>query len=225
MIGIPKTAFAPWTGADCVAIARFEEWNLAYTADGEIAQTRSSRRPRARSSRPPSRAGFLVDAVRFAPLDPDDGHAGGLPERRDAHDGALHGRSADARASGPATHPLPTPRVSPDVLGGREPFVNATAARRDALARLGRARVERLDRRAPRAPRPGHADARQRSAPVAQRAVGLLDGADRRARSVGRRGHERRPRTSRGRRSRASRGSSSGSTRTSPGARRRPTTT
>ena len=103
----------------------------------------------------------------------------GLPGRPDAHDGALC-RSPRPVTPGPSADPACSPRPSA--------FVERR--RRDArpLGTLGVPRLERLDRR-PVAHRDGPRDARQRSAPVAQRAVGVLDRADRRARS-GRAGHE-----------------------------------
>ena len=136
MIGISKTAFGPWTGADCVAIARFEEWNLAYTADGEIGDTQFAQAARTQFAST-SRAGFLVDTVRFAPLDPTLAMPGGFPNDPTHTMGLFTGGARTPVRAAPRPHPLPTPRVSPDVLADANGFVKATAARRNALAKLG----------------------------------------------------------------------------------------
>jgi penicillin amidase len=124
MIGISKSAFTPWTGADVVAIARFEEWNLAYTGDAEIAQTDFAQAAREQFAST-SRAGFLVDVVRFAPLDPTLA-MDGFPNDPTHTMGLL-----------PRPTRVPTPKVRPDVLAAAQPFVRAVASTRDALARLG----------------------------------------------------------------------------------------
>lgn len=137
MIGISKSAFTPWTGADVVAIARFEEWNLAYTGDAEIAQTQFVQAAQ-QTFAATSRAGFLVDAVRFAPLDPTTS-MDGFPNDP-AHTMSLVLGAPPAQPSRQPRHPrhpLPRPRVSPGALAAAQPFVRAVAARRDALARLG----------------------------------------------------------------------------------------
>jgi penicillin amidase len=138
MIGISKTAFTPWTGADVVSIARFEEWNLAYTGDSEIAQTQFVQAARQKFAST-NRAGFLVDAVRFAPLDPtlamdgfpnDPTHTMGLFPKPAPVPGSHAVRSV-------GRGPLPGPTVRPEVLASAQPFVKAVASTRDALARLG----------------------------------------------------------------------------------------
>ena len=131
MIGISKSAFAPWTGADCVAIARFEEWNLAYTADDEIGRTRFAQAARTTFASTP-RAGFLVDTMRFAPIDPTLALPGGFPDDP-THTLALF----PAPAAHPARPVARTPVVPSGVLSAADGFVKATAARRDALAKLG----------------------------------------------------------------------------------------
>ncbi|HEY1690824.1 MAG TPA: penicillin acylase family protein [Polyangiaceae bacterium] len=146
MIGIGQSAFEPWTGADCVAIARFEEWNLAYTADDEIALTQFADSARTAFPSSSSRAGFLVDTIRFAPLDPTLSMPGGFPDDT-SHTMSLPitlgpGGVAGARALGapratPPGRSLRTPSVSPAVLDAAGGFVTATRARRDAMARLG----------------------------------------------------------------------------------------
>ncbi|HEY8087357.1 MAG TPA: penicillin acylase family protein, partial [Polyangiaceae bacterium] len=133
MIGISKTAFTPWTGADCVTIARFEEWNLAYTADAEIAQTAYVQAARAKFAST-GRAGFLVDTVRFAPLDPTTSMENGFPNDT-GHTQSLWQPAGPARSTRPApVRPVP---VAAELLASAQPFVRATAAARDRLARLG----------------------------------------------------------------------------------------
>ncbi|HEY5240588.1 MAG TPA: penicillin acylase family protein, partial [Polyangiaceae bacterium] len=134
MIGISPSAFVPWTGADCVAVARFEEWNLAYTADDEIADTAFAQAARTTFAST-SRAGFLVDTMRFAPIDPTLAMPGGFPDDP-AHTLALFPRSP--RSPAHPSHPSArTPLVPTGVLSAASGFVKATAARRDALAKLG----------------------------------------------------------------------------------------
>jgi penicillin amidase len=133
MIGISKSAFTPWTGADVVAIARFEEWNLAYTADVEIAQTQFVQAAQHQFAAT-SRAGFLVDAVRFAPLDPTTA-IDGFPNDP-SHTMSLTLGPA-FRSPRPAQHPVPTPRAHAGALAAAQPFAQAVAARRDAIGRLG----------------------------------------------------------------------------------------
>jgi penicillin amidase len=75
MLGFPRTAFAPWTGADVLAVARLQAWNLAYEGPSDIDNSAfvAAAAPvfAATSSDPlaQKRAGFLADVVRFAPLD------------------------------------------------------------------------------------------------------------------------------------------------------------
>jgi penicillin amidase len=141
MIGISKSAFTPWTGADVVAIARFEEWNLAYTGDAEIAQTAYVQAARATFATG-SRAGFLVDTLRFAPLDPtlamdgfpnDPAHTMGLPFGGGGPRVARDGRGAH----GGVGARLASPRVEARSLAAAQPFAAAIATTRNALARLG----------------------------------------------------------------------------------------
>jgi len=73
MVGLSQNAFVPWTAADVVAVARFQAFNLAYTADSEIALTDAFEAARtkmnAQSPDPnlAKRAGILNDVVRFDP--------------------------------------------------------------------------------------------------------------------------------------------------------------
>ena len=67
MLGIMPDAFAPWTAADVLAVARLQAFNLGYQADEEIAQSDFVDAARTKMTGP--RAGLLVDMVRFAPLE------------------------------------------------------------------------------------------------------------------------------------------------------------
>jgi penicillin amidase len=76
MIGLPKTMFAPFTGADVLAVARLQASNLSYDVDEEIGDTeylekaRATFRAGAADPDHARRAGFLLDTWRFAPNDP-----------------------------------------------------------------------------------------------------------------------------------------------------------
>jgi len=75
MVLVPRTALAPWTGADVLAVVRFQAMNLSYDADEEIDRSAFVDAVRAKfnsSAVDPlaqKRAGFLNDMVRFSPLD------------------------------------------------------------------------------------------------------------------------------------------------------------
>jgi len=76
VIGISHAAFGPWEGWEPLAIGRLQSQQLAYSGDDEIAQTefvekaRAAFDPQSMDPLVAKRAGFLVDFVRFAPLDP-----------------------------------------------------------------------------------------------------------------------------------------------------------
>jgi penicillin amidase len=76
MLGLPKSTFAPWTGADVLAVARLQASNLSYDVDEEVGDTEyiDKARQTFRADSPDAdlarRAGFLVDTWRFAPNDP-----------------------------------------------------------------------------------------------------------------------------------------------------------
>ncbi len=73
MVGFSQSAFAPWTAADVVAVARFQAFNLSYDADYEMALTEGVEATRAKmnaTSQDPNlakRANMLVDVLRFEP--------------------------------------------------------------------------------------------------------------------------------------------------------------
>ena len=80
MIGLPQTAFQPWTAEDVLAVARFQAFNLGYQADEELALTEmvvaaqkafgapKQGEPDTRSDAAKKREGYLYDVVRFKPL-------------------------------------------------------------------------------------------------------------------------------------------------------------
>ena len=127
MIGISHGAFTPWTGADSLAIGRLESYELAYSADGEIAATSFVQAARTKFAGT-KRAGINADLLRFAPLDPTTA-MDGFP------DDTTH--SMLRFASGASAGPLPTPRVSESVLAAAVPFVHAADAVRNVLGTMG----------------------------------------------------------------------------------------
>ncbi len=68
MIGWPQSAFQPWTAEDVLAVGRLQALNLGYQGDEDIEM--SAFVEAARTKMTNERAGFLVDAIRFAPIDP-----------------------------------------------------------------------------------------------------------------------------------------------------------
>jgi penicillin amidase len=128
MIGISHSAFTPWTGADSLAVGRLESYELAYTGDSEIAQTAFVQAARTQFPAGDKRAGINVDLLHFAPLDPTLA-MNGFPD--DTTHTMVH--PAPSKRSGP----LPTPKVSGDVLARAQPYVHASQAVRDVLGRLG----------------------------------------------------------------------------------------
>ncbi len=76
VIGLSQNAFTAWEGWEPLAIGRLQSQQLSYSADDEIAQTAFVERSRltfntaATDADLVKRAGFLIDFVRFAPLDP-----------------------------------------------------------------------------------------------------------------------------------------------------------
>lgn len=76
VIGLSQAAFTTWEAWEPLAIGRLQSQQLSYSADDEIAMTAFIEKSRltfnATAIDPAlaKRAGFLVDTVRFAPLDP-----------------------------------------------------------------------------------------------------------------------------------------------------------
>ena len=131
MVGISKAAFTPWTGADSLAIGRLESWELAYTADSEIAQTQFAQAATTQFAGT-ARAGFNVDVLHFAPLDPTLAMDGFPDDPK--HVDAPH---TPYTPRAPRLHPLTVPQVQPEVLASARPFVDAVASMRRLLGRYG----------------------------------------------------------------------------------------
>jgi penicillin amidase len=76
MVGLPVSLLGPWTGADCLAIARYQSFDLSYDIEDEIqvtAYTQAAQKTFSSTATNPDdqkRAGFLVDTLRFDRPDP-----------------------------------------------------------------------------------------------------------------------------------------------------------
>ena len=110
MLGLMPDAFAPWTAIDVLAVGRLQAFNLGYQADEEIAQSEFV--DSARTKMTGARAGFLVDAVRFAPIEasspltgfPNDvqltmGSRGNVKAKANANASANANANASAKAN------------------------------------------------------------------------------------------------------------------------------
>ncbi len=130
MFGLKKTAFAPWTGTDVLAVARFQAFNLGYQADDEISFTqlveasRTKFAPGAVDPNLAKRAGFLNDVARFAPIDPTLA-MDGFPNDPGKTGMPVHGASPAAKVR--------TPRVSEGTLAAAKPFTDALKTIRHLL--------------------------------------------------------------------------------------------
>ena len=133
MVGISKSAFEPWTGVDALAIGRLQSQRLAYTADTEIAESDFVGKARdlftstAADPLVAKRAGFLVDVVRFAPIDPTLA-LDGLPND------TTHTQSAHADPRGQAAMPH-VARVEQALFDGAKAW---REAQRHALSMFGK---------------------------------------------------------------------------------------
>lgn len=139
MIGLSQTAFVPWTAVDVVSVARFQAFNLAYTADFEIAMTEAVEAARTKmsaTSQDPKlakRAGILVDLVRFDP----NAHARPLeafPNDTTSTMGSAGNGSGSAGALGAIAATKPPPlrafRASQELLTSARGFREAVKAAR-----------------------------------------------------------------------------------------------
>jgi penicillin amidase len=127
MVLLPPDAFAPWTGADILAVGRLQSFNLGYQGDDEIAFTETVTAARAKlgaGATDPAlqkRGGLLVDLVRFAPIDPTT-VMDGFP-----NDTNLNQMPIPFARVGPSK--VTTPNVVPEALA-------ATRAFRDAIGKV-----------------------------------------------------------------------------------------
>jgi penicillin G amidase len=132
MFGLKPAAFAPWTGADVLAVGRFQSFNLGYQGDDEIGFTQLVEATRAKfaaASADPNlakRAGFLNDVLRFAPIDPTTVLLG-LPNDT-THTGSARAPGAKAPAA-----KVQSPRVSSDSLAATKGFTDAIKAVRHLI--------------------------------------------------------------------------------------------
>jgi penicillin amidase len=120
MVFLPVSVFAPWTGADVLAVGRLQSFNLGYQGDDEIAFTETVTAARAKlgaGATDPAlqkRGGLMLDLFRFAPIDPTL---------------AMDGFPNDTNHN---QMPLPfaavkpaTPRVAPEALAATRGFRDA----------------------------------------------------------------------------------------------------
>jgi penicillin G amidase len=132
MFGLRPTAFAPWTGADVLAVGRFQSFNLGYQADDEISFTQlveGSRAKFAAGAVDPNlakRVGFLNDVLRFAPIDATLA-MDALPNDT-THTGSPRAPGAKAPAA-----KVQTPRVSAESLAATKGFTDAIKTLRHLL--------------------------------------------------------------------------------------------
>jgi penicillin amidase len=131
MFGVPSEAFAPWTAADVLAVGRLQAFNLGYQADEEIAQSDFALAARMKMTGP--RAGFLVDAVRFAPIESVTPLAGfpndvqGTMSKRDEH-AATATANANAKPK-----PVADAKERHDALVAARAFAHAVESARKVL--------------------------------------------------------------------------------------------
>jgi penicillin amidase len=146
MIGLSQQAFQPWTAVDVLAVARYQALNLAYTADDEIALTkvveaaRAKLTPGAADPALAKRAGFLVDTVKFAPIEPAT-PLDGFPN--DVSNTMSNKTSTATAAPTSSGAPAATPKVrafraSPAALAATDAFRAAITA---ARGRIGGAKI------------------------------------------------------------------------------------
>ncbi len=141
MFGLKPSAFQPWTGADVLAVGRFQSFNLGYQGDEEIAFTQlveASRTKFAAGAADPNlakRAGFLNDVLRFAPIDPTLA-MDGLPNDTTHTGSPRASRSTPSRATAPAAK-VQTPRVSAESLAATKGFTDAINTVRQVLGERG----------------------------------------------------------------------------------------
>jgi penicillin G amidase len=124
MIGFPQSGFQPWTAVDVLAVGRFQALNLSYDGEGEIAMSDFVEAARAKML--DKRAGFLVDAVKFAPVDlakPLDG----FPNDAQKTLSLKTPKTTSARG------PVIPHRVNRDALIAARAFSNAMSAARRVI--------------------------------------------------------------------------------------------
>lgn len=128
MLGFPQAGFQPWTAADVLAVGRLQALNLGYQGDEDIEM--SAFVDAARTKMTGTRAGFLVDAVKFAPIDP------ATPLSAFPNDAQLTMGSPRPPAAS-AARPLAPHRVDRDALVAARAFAHGVAAARRVVGDKG----------------------------------------------------------------------------------------
>ena len=76
MVGFSAEFLTPWTGADSLAIARYQSQNLSFDADSDVSRqnfldaAKKAFDPASADAKLKARAGLFHDLLRFQPLDP-----------------------------------------------------------------------------------------------------------------------------------------------------------
>ena len=76
MVGLSAQYLTPWTGADSLAIARYQSQNLSFDADSDVSRqefldaAKKAFDPASADAKLKARAGLFHDLLRFQPLDP-----------------------------------------------------------------------------------------------------------------------------------------------------------
>ena len=137
MFGLRKTAFAPWTGADVLAVGRFQSFNLGYQADDEISFTELVEASRAKFNTAAvdpglaKRTGFLNDVLRFAPIDPTLALENGFPNDPGHTNAPVAGAGKTATAAAAAK--VKSPRVSTEALVATKAWSDAIKSLRHIM--------------------------------------------------------------------------------------------
>ncbi len=146
LFGIPMSAFTDWTGADSLAIARFQTYELSYDADGDIGNQSffdAARNIFTATDADPAiakRAGLERDLFRFAPADPTVTTTGGYPSASMSahaapqHAAPVHAEPAAANAHARAGH---GPGAGHDLLGTTKGYQAAMKVMRRMFTRAG----------------------------------------------------------------------------------------
>lgn len=141
---MPPEAFTDWSPVDSLAMARLQTWSLSYDADDDIGRSETVEKVRAvfdPSASDPAlkaRAGILIDAFRFDPLDPATPLVGfkddPLPKDllRGPGPSASRGLAAPSVLAKKVAFEKPlAPALSPGLAAAAAPFVRSVRRVRD----------------------------------------------------------------------------------------------
>lgn len=141
---MPPEAFTDWSPVDSLAMARLQTWSLSYDADDDIGRSETVEKvravfnPSASDPAAKARAGILIDAFRFDPLDPATPLVGfkddPLPKDllRGPGPSATRGPAAQsALAKKNAFEKNLAPELSPGLAAAAAPFVRSVRRVRD----------------------------------------------------------------------------------------------